>query len=84
MHSNFANVFRETKNAVLERIALRSISHRSPFILRSSSVCPPFEVRSGSRKQQKDKRRMREQKSTEQGRTINFLSTFKFSKQWQD
>lgn len=61
-----------------------SLSVRFRIALRSFSVRPPFELRSGSGKQQKDKRRMREQESTEQGRTINFLSTFKFSKQWQD
>lgn len=83
MHSNFAIVFRETTNTVSERIALRSVPYRAPFILRSTSVHPPFDLRSGSGKQ-KDKRRMSEQESTEQGRTINFLSTFKFTKQWQD
>lgn len=38
MHSNFAIVFRETTNTVSERIALRSVPYRAPFILRSTFV----------------------------------------------
>ena len=48
MHSNFANVFRETKNAVSERIALRSAPHRSPFGSASLSVHSPFVLRLSS------------------------------------